>query len=721
MVRARRALIAGLAALSVAGGAGQDSTGPDRPATTPSRSASAKKDKGPSIDQRPYRIRAWVSVAPGTPLDRRGRDRLIAGWRRLIERFVGAAWQLEMADGDGPLRGASLKELTPDSIAPLAPGFDKAWVIEAQRLTGTDGVTFTGREFDAATGQVGLVFSEPVRSIDDAARGLFSLCLEMFSPTAEIGAQSEGGVYVRVQGASIPPASSIGQVVSVGSVFRAARVIYNPDGSVRQLTVIPRTYLRVSSLEGPQARCEIISKLRDPLTRLVRGRYKVVAVGVKPTALPTRLRFITTPPDSRPAAGYTVMARLAPRGPLRVVGTTDREGRVVLEPKFIRGLAMVRLVAGGTEPLDEFPIMPGEQTDERVVVVDPRVEAVTLEARLTALRDLLIDQALERGRLEALLKPRAEAENWDEVRYLLDQYEQLPKRAELEAALEALRTEALETQQQTRRIVLTRTAQSMLNETTALIERYIDDDAFAAYADAYDRYAATAPPEKARARTLPTEREESVLARMAINSASNASQDEARAGLVEYLAPDRSFRLALPPGLTPTSSTRELTLTTGAKVTQQILTFEHPEQGLYTITYFDYDKPPTRESQISKALDSARAMFLSALPKSKVIAERPIAPGGFPGREVEIEVPAAREGEFRTFSRNRALVVGARFYTVSIQGTEAQVRARSAELFLDSFRPLEAGMPSRPAESAHHDADPVRLPAETDGAERLSA
>jgi hypothetical protein len=712
VVPTRRPLIVGLVALAAATvAAAQQPAGPGpSPGSTPSaapRKTADKKDKGPPIDERPYRIRAWFAIAPGTPLDRRGREILLAGCRDLINRFVGAPWQIEVAEGDGPLRSAALERLTPEMVAPLAQGFDKAWIIEARRLPGSYGLSFSGREFDAATGQVGLVFESPARSTDDAARALFALGLDMFAPTAEIGTQADGGVAVRVQGSSLPVASPVGRVVSVGSVFRAARVIYNPDGSVRQLTLIPRTYLRVASIQGPQARCDIISKLRDPLTRLVRGRYKVVAVGVKPTALPTRLRFVTMPPESRPAAGFTVMARLAPRGPLRVVGTTDREGRVVLEPKFLRGLAMVRLVAGGAEPLDEFPIMPGEQIDERLVVVDPRADAVTLEGRLAALRDLIIDQTLERGRLEALLKPRAESENWDEVRLLLEEYDKLPKRKELEATLEALRAEAIEKQRETKRVVLTRTAQSMLNETTAMVERYIDDDAFASYADAYDRYAATAPPEKARARTLPTEREESVLAGMTINSASNASQDEAKAGLIEYLAPDRSFRFALPPGLSPESTTRELTLSTGAKVTQQILAFEDPTHGRFTITHFDYEKPPTRESQISKALDSARALFLSALPKSKIINERPIASAGYPGREVEIEVPAPKDGEFRTFSRNRAIVVAARFYTLTVQGNEAQVRARLAELFLDSFRPLDPAPIAPPAEATAAAADPA--------------
>ncbi|HEU5115131.1 MAG TPA: hypothetical protein VFT74_00495, partial [Isosphaeraceae bacterium] len=382
----------------------------------------AEKPREIPYELRPYKIRAWVAVDPSTRLDQRGRENLIRLWITLTERFIGQPWDVEVAEGEGPLLAAHLDNLQPDEVAPLAQGFDKAWVIQVRPIQEGYGLELSGREYDSATAQVGLICTRRSKTVEDAARAMLMLSLDMFAPTAQIGKKSGGGVTIKVQGAMLPSSSPVGQVVKEGYVFRASRVIYNPDGSVRKIFPIARTYLRVQALEGPVAYCGIISKLRDPLTSMIVGRYKVVAVGIRPTAMPTKLRFLSRvaygPPEEkrfveRPAAGYTLTVRPAPDGPQRVVGITDRDGRIELPPYFDDGLVILRLLAANIEPLDEIPLMPGELDEERTYVIDPKTEAVTLEAELNSLRDQIVDQVAVRARLDALIRPRVEAENWD--------------------------------------------------------------------------------------------------------------------------------------------------------------------------------------------------------------------------------------------------------------------------------------------------------------------
>ena len=64
--------------------------------TSPASVSGAKAPVVP-IERRPYKIRAWVSVDPDSRIDVRGRDQLIADWRSLVRRFVGAPWVLEVA------------------------------------------------------------------------------------------------------------------------------------------------------------------------------------------------------------------------------------------------------------------------------------------------------------------------------------------------------------------------------------------------------------------------------------------------------------------------------------------------------------------------------------------------------------------------------------------------------------------------------------------------
>ena len=548
MVSARPLVVLGLTAFLALASPRARADAPDDAANS-RVAASSPSQVSPApvpIEDRPYKIRAWVSLDPRCRLDYRGRAELIAGWQTLITRFVGLPWDVEVAEGPGPLRGGELKDLTAEMIGPEAKGFDKAWAFTIGPIEGGYGVTLSGREFDAATGQVGLVGTRAVPSTADAPRGLLMLALELFAPTAEISKKVGGGADIKVHGSMLPAADPVGRVVQIGSVFKIARVAYRPDGSVAKILPIPRTYLRVDAIDGATTHCDIITKLRDPLTRLVVGQTKIVAVGVKPSALPTRLQFLSRPPERRPLAGYTVTARPAPDGPARVVAVTDRDGRVVLPPYFDNRLVILRLVAADLEPLDEFPIMPGETEELRTIAnVDPKRDAVTLETDLIALRDELIDQWSVRARLDALILPRVQQEAWDEVRLLLEEYDKLRKQDYYKGRLEALQQAAAARQQEIRKPVLTRTAQRLAAENSAVIESYIDDELFASYADAYDRYAATAPPKKARRKTLPSGRPEDDLAGLSTPSASGAGleEDPRRPGRVPPFGRDRPSRL----------------------------------------------------------------------------------------------------------------------------------------------------------------------------------
>ena len=186
-----------------------------------------------------------------------------------------------------------------------------------------------------------------------------------------------------------------------------------------------------------------------------------------------------------PAAGYPLPARDVPSGPPREVGLTDREGRIVLAPGFANGLVVLRLLAGGVEPLTEFPFMPGEQEGERTIILaDGKPMTVALETKLNALRDEVIDQVALRGRIEARLKAKADANLWQDVKDQLQQYRALPARASFDERLKAATTEAEEQQNKTRTAVLTVHAQQQIAELQGLMDRYLDDAVFTAYEDA---------------------------------------------------------------------------------------------------------------------------------------------------------------------------------------------------------------------------------------------
>jgi hypothetical protein len=469
----------------------------EAPAGKPGVEATASS----AIDRLPYQICAQVVLEPETRIDARGREQLLASWRDLVRRFVGAPWDLTIVGGDRAPEAVDLETAEPPALVGLAHDCDKLWLLRVGRSGAS--WTLAGRELDAATQRLGPVYRRPSRFAADLPRALLLLAKDIFRPSATIGESSGGGVTLVVRGASLRGAGALGQVAVAGSVFRPIRMVTMPDGSQRILD-IPFTYLRVESLEGPVARCAIHSGLRDPLTRRIAQKNTLVALGSAPGPHPTRLRFLTLP-DKAPAAGYLLTGRSLPDGLVRELGTTDREGRVVLAPEQADGLIAVRLLAGGFEPLVEFPMMPGESDQERTLPpFDPRSQTVALETRLEALRDRVIDLVAVRARLDARIKARLDGEDFDGADTALREFARLPHRESLADELKRLKEDAAAEQTRTKTAILTKTAQAQAAELEGMIARYLDDDAFKAYAEAVAKGRADAAkassPAKARAK-----------------------------------------------------------------------------------------------------------------------------------------------------------------------------------------------------------------------------
>lgn len=440
--------------------------------------------KRPPLAARPYTIRVWTYVESDARLDAKGKGELLQAWQRFVQRFVGAPWEVEIRDDSGPFAIATLDAIQGPELKPLGGGVDKLWMIRVSANPG-GGYRFAGREFDTATGNLGPLCEVSVPYPSDAARRLLKLSMAMFRPFAEVGSAGAGDTALTIQGSALAAADPIGQVAVVGGVFTPFRVFQKANGTVVRLDLIRYSYLRVRSIDGSSARCDIVSSLRDPLSKRVVGRNSLIALGVKPSAVPSRFRFTTNDKEPKPIAGYTLTVRDVPDGPPHEVGTTDRDGRIVVPPGMADGLVIFRLLAGNIEPLVEFPGMPGETEEERVIKVDPKAATVTLETRLNALKDEVVDLVAIRARLEARLKARADGEAWDEVKTLIDEYKKLPPKSGFVDRINQLREEATAQQQATKKAILTKTAQAQIADAESLVTRYLDDDMFQAYENAW--------------------------------------------------------------------------------------------------------------------------------------------------------------------------------------------------------------------------------------------
>ncbi len=445
---------------------------------------SAKPAPRESIERRPYRISFHLQCDPSARIDLAGRADLLREWQVLARRFIGPPWVVTIEPASSPLASLDFEALEPEAFSALS-SFDKVWVVRISRPPSEMGLLFTGREYDMAARRLGALQTQMVYSLGDAPRALLAFTLDLFNPTAEITGEEGGRAILKIQGAAITPASPVGAVVSKGTVFLPLRLVSLPNGKL-QILRIPFTYLHTESVEGSVARCAIVSALRDPLTKRMSRPNSLAALGLKAGNTPLRLRFITRS-DKAPAAGYTLTARRVPDGQPHELGTTDRSGRIVLRPGFANGLVILRLLAGSVEPMVELPMMPGESADERTVPFDAKPHTVALESQIDSLRDEVVDLVAIRARLEARMKARLDGEDWKDLEATIKEFALLTPREQFAERLAKLKDDAAHKQVQLKTAVLTRTAQAQISDLQSMIDRYLDDETYKAYADALER------------------------------------------------------------------------------------------------------------------------------------------------------------------------------------------------------------------------------------------
>jgi hypothetical protein len=480
--------------------------GPSSPpgSVLPSVSAATSDASVPvAIDRLPYRIELHLALDSSARIDEARRTSLLKQFLALVHRFVSPPWLITIANPPSPLASGDLESLEAQDLVRFSTSFDKVWLVRISSGSKGAGLVLSGREYDLGTRRLGPLQVREAPVLADAPRSLLQFAIDLFCPTALVTGQDDGRAILRVQGGSIAPATDLGRVATKGTVFFPIRLITQKDRSVT-VRRIAYTYLRVEAMDGPIARCAIVSALRDPLTQRVAQPNRLAAMGIKPGDSSLRFRFITRT-DLAPAAGYTLVARAVPDGLAHELGMTDRAGRIVIKPNFVTGLAIFRLVAGASEPLVEFPMMPGESPDEHEIAIDPKPQAVAFQVQLDALRDEIIDLVAQRARLEKRLEARLAGDDLVGLEQGLKEYAALPPREQYTERLDKLKTGASRLQTESKTAVLTKNTQARFTELQSLIDRYLDNETFQAYAEALgqkqkDRSAA------AKAKSVPRRR-----------------------------------------------------------------------------------------------------------------------------------------------------------------------------------------------------------------------
>ena len=63
----------------------------------------SEREEAPPIDRQPYKIQVHVAIDPETRIDPERRAEVLSAWTALVRRFVGAPWDVTIAEEGSPL------------------------------------------------------------------------------------------------------------------------------------------------------------------------------------------------------------------------------------------------------------------------------------------------------------------------------------------------------------------------------------------------------------------------------------------------------------------------------------------------------------------------------------------------------------------------------------------------------------------------------------------
>ncbi|MGO8898106.1 MAG: hypothetical protein ACLQU5_07125, partial [Isosphaeraceae bacterium] len=108
------------------------------------------------------------------------------------------------------------------------------------------------------------------------------------------------------------------------------------------------------------------------------------------------------------------------------------------------------------------------------------------QVRLDALRDEIIDLVAQRSRLEKRMEARLQGEDMGGLEQGLKEYVLLPSRDLYADQLSKMKEQATTQQAQSKTPVLSKNIQARFSELQALIDRYLDNEAFQSYTEALE-------------------------------------------------------------------------------------------------------------------------------------------------------------------------------------------------------------------------------------------
>jgi hypothetical protein len=399
----------------------------------------------------PYNIQLQLAIdAPGQLAEQLAEELP----RRLKERIntsIGIVWRLQTEIAGGPLRHQLLEGLehfANDDLADAAPDEDKRILVTVRSTPW--GYELEAREFDRYVQRWSPVILRTTQQRDALAEQLFELVKQSVSPLARVEPTEADPQLVEFnfRGSDLPRIGPDFAWVEPGDVLQPVMRRTARDGSLLKngATIVPWTYLEV--VEPPKAQSakegetvatavtRLVGRLRSATQRPLaarKGRIEQVAIVLRGDQGDTTVHLQSRTQPDKPLVGYDVLAQNIDEKELRMLGSSDGEGEVVVTP----GKSPVQMVFVRSDGvfLARLPVVPGAEQELKVPLPDDDVR-LRVSARLSAFREDMIDLVARRNIFITRVRQQIEEKNFEEAHKLLEQLEELPGNTQFNLALD---------------------------------------------------------------------------------------------------------------------------------------------------------------------------------------------------------------------------------------------------------------------------------------------
>jgi hypothetical protein len=440
----------------------------------------------PALELQPYRVRVEVSFAVRPEMGGAFRKAVLEDLRNGIDRSAASLWQFEIGEdrkarlaGIEPLRRLRAEQVATDYSA---ADLDKLHLLSIESIGG--GFRIAGREWDAATAQLGPLQEQSFPERRDVANRGVNLLRALFRPVATVTQAKGGPVVLRARGGALTPHDASWQPLRKGSLFEAYYRYFNKDQVVERIQQVPWTYLTVEAVELGTSACTVTSGLRSAFSAR-RRRIDVVALEVTRQVATTRLTLVTRPPERRPLGGVEVEvsadSQPAPADKPAVDAeqprkfVTDRNGQVWIPAAESFQKPVWLFVRSGQNLLARVPFVPGIRPEQSLELPDDSLR-LEVEGQVAQLQSELVDTVAKRAVVAALARKRAKDRGWDDVDNYLKQLTNMPKAPAFAADLSAIRLNGLKTARSRKDKITEVRIQKLCDETATLIKDYLDED-----------------------------------------------------------------------------------------------------------------------------------------------------------------------------------------------------------------------------------------------------